>query len=329
MAKILVCGYGSIGKKHALNLKKLGADIKIWRHRANEGPAIRADGFIFEPALDDGLVWCDGVVIATSTDHHLSLAIKAAKLQKAIYLEKPVSLDKIGVDELLQHAKGCIIEVGCQMRQHPNLKALHEQLQTGKDGRVLAFQAWVGQRLDQWRPGTDYKASYSADAARGGGALFDLVHEIDLMVWLVGSMSSVYADLRQNSDLDMKAEDLANLVLVAKNGAAGTVQLDMLSPAYRRGMQVVCEKAVYRYDMQEGILWRAEGNDPALTVHTVPDNYAPAQMLFDAMTHFLKRIDNHDLPTACSLEEGVHSLDILLAARTAHETGQKQILKAD
>lgn len=324
MPKILICGYGSIGQKHAKNLKAMKADVRIWRARSSEQAQVEAEGFTFEPSLENGLAWCDGVVVATATDQHTKIALQAAKAQKSYYLEKPVALDLEGLEELQAASKNLVIEVGCQLRHHPALKFLHEKLQVGADGKVLAFQAWVGQRLDQWRPGSDYRACYSADSARGGGALFDLVHEIDLMTWLVGPMESVYADLRHNSDLEMKAEDLANLVLASKNKAAGTVQLDMLSPAYRRGLQIVTERAVYRFDMQEGKLWRAENMGAAECIFEPAADYKPAQMLYDAIAYFLKRLDMPGLPAQCSLEEGVHDLHILLAARKANETGQRQ-----
>ncbi len=316
MIKILVCGSGSIGQKHAQNLIDLDADVNIWSARKDN-----------EVTLNQYLDWCDGAVIATSTDNHIKLARKAAIKQKAIYLEKPLSSDYDGVDNLLKEAVNIVTEVGCQMRQHPNLKFLHERLQSGEDGKILAFQAWVGQRLDQWRPNTDYRKSYSADARRGGGALFDLVHEIDLMTWLVGSMQSVYADLRHNSDLEMQADDLANLILVANNGAAGSVQLDMLSPAYRRGLQIICAKAIYKWDMKEGALWRLEGNNPPVCINRIADDYVPANMLFDAMDNFLNRIKNPRLPACCSLEDGAHDLQILLEARISNETGAKRMLE--
>lgn len=326
MTKILIAGYGSIGQKHAANLKALGAEIKIWRARTEAATEIESDGYIFEPSMDAGLAWCDGVIIATSTSEHVPLARKAANKRKAIYLEKPLSHNDEGVSLLLKDAQGLVVEVGCQLRQHPNVKALKARLDEGKDGKVLAFQAWVGQRLDQWRPGTDYRKSYSADKAQGGGALFDLVHEIDLMTHFAGSMESVYADLRHNSNLEFEAEDLASLILSAKNGAAGTVQLDMLSPSYRRGFHVVCEKAVYKWEMREGKLYRGTADEGYAVIDEVPIGYQPSQMLADAVAHFLKRVEDPTLPPACSLNEGVHDLAILLAARKASETGQKQEL---
>lgn len=328
MTKILICGYGSIGKKHAVNLKALGVDIKIWRQQIECAPEIEADGYIFEEALEDGLQWCDGVVIATNTNQHIELANLAAAMGKAIYIEKPLSHDREGIEQLRAASKNLVVEIGCQLRQHPVLRALYDAVREGKDGKVLTFQAWVGQRLDQWRPGTDYRQSYSADKSRGGGALFDLVHEIDLMTWLVGTMDSVYADLRHNSDLEMKAEDLANLILTAQNGAAGTVQLDMLSPAYRRGGQIICEKAIYRYDLAEGKLWHAQGTDTQLLAQ-IPQGYELSQMLYDAMANFVARIQEPSRPSHCTLEEGIHDLDILLAARKSDEAGARQTIAGD
>ncbi|MCT4655437.1 MAG: Gfo/Idh/MocA family oxidoreductase [Cohaesibacter sp.] len=327
MVKILVCGYGSIGKKHTANLKKMGAEIRVWRQRKEAAADILADGYVFQENLEQGIDWCDGVVIATTTNQHIGPANLAATEGKAIYLEKPLSHNRVGIDVLQAKSANLVVEIGCQLRQHPVLRALHEAIHSGKDGKILAFQAWVGQRLDQWRPGTDYRICYSADKERGGGALFDLVHEIDLMTWLAGPMETVYADLRQNSDLEMKAEDLANLVLVSQTGAAGTVQLDMLSPAYRRGLQIVCEKAVYKCDLAEGKLWRLVGASEAECIAQTPPHYQLSQMLYDALENFIARVETPSLAPHCSLKEGIHDLDILLAARLSAANGSRQAIE--
>lgn len=326
MHKVLICGFGSIGQKHARNLNAMSRTVGVWRTRSAEIQNAEQQGDNFFVSLQEGLAWCDAVLIATSTDRHIEIALQAAKLKKPYYLEKPVSLSLEGLEELQQASQDLIVEVGCQLRQHPALKAFRERLKTGQDGKVLAFQAWVGQRLDEWRPGTDYRSSYSADAARGGGALFDLVHEIDLMTWLVGPMRSVYADLRHNSDLEIKADDLANMVLVAQNKAAGTVQLDMLSPAYRRGLQIVTEKCLFSFDMLEGILWRRAGQETEI-LYQSPSEYKPAQMLYDAVAYFIKRLENPALPSQCSLQEGIHDLHILLAACKSSQTAKNEMIQ--
>ncbi len=328
MIKVLVCGYGSIGQKHTANLKKLGADIKIWRSRASESAAIEKDGYVFEPSLEAGLQWCDAAIIATATDQHITPALKAAKARKPYYLEKPLSHNMDGVSDLLAASHGVVVEVGCQLRQHQNLKALKKRLANGEDGKILAFQAWVGQRLDTWRPNTDYRESYSAHSKHGGGALFDLVHEIDLIHWLIGPVKDVYADLRHNSRLEMEAEDLANLILSCENGACGNLQLDMLSPTPRRGLQIICENALYTHDLIKNTLTRAETNKAEENLSVIHDDYTPANMLKDCLKNFITRVQNPALPAACSLEDAIHDLEILCAAKASSKSQSKEKVAA-
>lgn len=328
MTNILICGFGSIGQKHAKNLTDMGANLRVWRHRQDQKEAIINAGYVFEPSLENGLDWADAAIIATATDQHIAPATLAAQKNVPYYMEKPVSLNTNGLRELEQNSRNLPIEIGCQLRHHPSLVALKHQLTHHEYGKVLSFQAWVGQRLDEWRPGSDYRKCYSADTTRGGGALFDLVHEIDLMTWLVGPMDSVYADLRHNSDLDMNAEDLANIVLSADNKAAGTVQLDMLSPAYRRGLQIICEKCVYTFDMKEGILWRKIGSDDVQCIAKPDKNFQPADMLKNAVEYFINRVKDPTIAPRCGLEDGIHDLHILLAAKQSNSNkAQEKIRK--
>jgi predicted dehydrogenase len=320
MKNVLVCGFGSIGQKHAEHLRDLDVSVRIWRERIERGAAVRESGYTFEPDLQKALCWADAVIVATATDLHMDLACRAAEARKALYIEKPLSHDRQNVERLRAAAEGLVVEIGCQFRRHPGLIRLKEHLASGDDGPVLAFQAWVGQRLDQWRPGTDYRLAYSADTSRGGGALFDLVHEIDLIHWLVGPVQTVCADLRRNSDLEIKTEDLANLILVTKGGAAGVVQLDMLSPAYRRGLQIVCRRAVWHWDFICGTLIRDDGHQTQ-TVCLEP--LSGKYLLRNLMEYFLKRMEFPDLPPACSLAEGIHDLDILLTARQSAASGMR------
>ena len=79
----------------------------------------------------------------------------------------------------------------------------------------------------------------------GGGALLDLIHELDLINWIIGPVKSVQANLSKVSDLEINAEDLVNLILVNENGSVGQVQMDMLSPVYRRQFEIVFKKGIF------------------------------------------------------------------------------------
>jgi predicted dehydrogenase len=314
--RVLVCGGGSIGRRHAANLNALGVEVRCWRARGpSAGPVL--EGTPDVDVLDEGINWCQAMVVATATDQHMALASAAAAAGRHLFLEKPVAHSLSGVAELvsLVARRGLIVEVGCQLRMHPVLQAMREHVKSGIDGRPLAFHGCVGQRLDQWRPGTDYRNGYSADVSRGGGALFDLIHEIDLVLWQLGRPVGVAAHLSCVGGLGIQAEDLANLIIVLEDGCSGSLQLDMVSSVYRRRFEVVCEKASLRFDYGAGKLWRdAPGGTSELA--RVPDGFQRNDLFTAHMDRFLTRIRSGGA-AACSLEEGVAALEVAVAAHAA------------
>jgi predicted dehydrogenase len=123
----------------------------------------------------------DYVVVADETArHHETLsALTALCFRGRVLVEKPLFAAPAALPDHGFAALG----VGYNLRFHPAVQALRRAL----DNRpALTVNASVGQYLPDWRPGTDYRLSYSADAARGGGVLRDLSHELDLLIWQFG-----------------------------------------------------------------------------------------------------------------------------------------------
>ena len=322
---VLVCGAGSIGLRHVLNLKSLGARVLLWRSRIESlSKIVNELGVEAATDLDNAFKEADAVVIATNTDKHIDFALKAAKNDCHIFLEKPVSNNFNNVTELneLVESKGLIVEVGCQLRTHPNLVHLRSCIDPTRDGKLLTFRLWAGHRLDAWRPNTDYRKSYSADVCRGGGALFDLIHEIDLAEWLCGNFVSVYADLRHVSELEFQAEDLVNLILESGNGAVGHIQLDMMSPVHRRGLELVYSKAVYIWEHTNGILKRQDEEGVEI-VHQVHEGFERNDMFITHMKHFLMRLKDPDLHPVCDIDAGISTLRVALAGHASSLKGRR------
>src|SRR6185369_13479350 len=118
----------------------------------------------------------------------------------------------------------------------------------------LCFRARFSHYLPNWRPGTDYRTSYSARRAHGGGIVLEGVHEIDYVRWMAGEVASVSAWAGRLSGLDIDSEDCALITLHCKSGAVAQIHLDYLSPLKLRGCEVVGEDAVLR--------WASEGKAP-------------------------------------------------------------------
>lgn len=327
-SRVLVCGAGSIGRRHIANLKALGATPLLWRSRSELASQAALE---LEVDVDTDrtrlLARSDAVVVATAPDSHVALALEALEAGLPVFLEKPVAHDRTGVDALLALARetGLAVEIGCQLRHHPTLRELARRIDTGEDGPVLAFQACIGQRLDQWRPGTDHRTGFSADAARGGGALFELVHEIDAIRWIAGPIARVGATLRTLGDPCLKADDLANLTLELRGGAVGQIQLDMLSPAYRRHTEIICRDALWRWDYLTGELTRTDAQGVSSLVAKPPAGFERNDMFLAHMRHFLSRVTDPQLSASCSLPDGVAVLDVALAARRSNGSDGRMI----
>ncbi len=319
---VLVCGAGSIGKRHIANLLKLGALVSVWRSRRELLEEITRD-YPVRPCedLSTAIREADAVVVATATDQHIGIAVKTLEAGRPLFIEKPVSHEWTEVERLLQLGKGKPVEVGCQLRAHPGLMALKGLLQKRKGARPFTYRLVMGHRLDAWRTGQDYRRSYSSRSDRGGGALFDLIHQIDLALWFFGPVESVNAVLSNVSDLEIHGDDVANLLLTHASGVTGHIQLDMCSPVHRCEAEVIASESVYRWSNTDGKLRRFSPDGEDIIQEVLP-GFERNDLFLKIIAHFLKHLDDPLLPAFCSLESGAEALKVALGARKSHAQGK-------
>lgn len=316
--RVLIVGAGSAGRRHIRNLLALGAEVSAVRERVWMSEELEREFGIWTfaslgEALDAGPT---AVVVCNRTDQHLGTSLEAARRGCHLYVEKPLAMSLEGIGEL-QHqvrTRGLVVEVGCMLRFHPNLVMLKRLLDDGAIGAVRFAHAFVGQHLADWRPGQDYRSSYSARRDQGGGVLLDLVHEIDYLLWCLGLPSEVFAFLEHLSNLETDAEDTAELLLRFEEGVLAHVHLDCLRPVYGRGCEIVGAAGVLSWDYTEGtvMLQRRESHEPQ--IFRQPAEFEHNSMFVAAMKAFLKRIECGGQPTV-SLEDGIRVLVVVAAAR--------------
>jgi predicted dehydrogenase len=63
--------------------------------------------------------------------------------------------------------------------------------------------------LPEWRPGVDYRRTYSADAKQGGGVSIDLIHEWDYLKYLFGLPTTMFNLRGRFSNLEISSDDLS------------------------------------------------------------------------------------------------------------------------
>lgn len=214
--RVLIIGYGSIGKRHLRLARQFfpNANIRILRHQATNDVPDLANGCM--ASIDEAIAFAPQIaVIANPAPYHLNVAQALAQIGVHLLIEKPLSDSTDGVAQLLQTSQeqGIVLLTGYNLRYLPSIQRFRAYLLEGLIGKVLSVRCEIGQYLPTWRPDVDYRQGVSAQSALGGGVLLELSHEIDYLRWLFGEVDWVRATLSHQSDLELDVEDTAHLIL--------------------------------------------------------------------------------------------------------------------
>ena len=315
---ILIAGFGSAGRRHFRNLRALGYDSFVFyrSYQCKLTDAEIADWPAFTD-LDAALARRPNIaIIANPTALHLAVAIPAARAGCHLFIEKPLSHTLAGCSELaaLVEQKKLTTMIGCQFRFHPLLIALREQLQAGRIGEVIGARAEWGEYLPDWHPWEDHHRSYSALQALGGGAILTLIHPLDYLYWLFGSVKNVHASMRQVASLHTDTDDdLAEITLEFASGVVGQVHLDYIQRPPVHTLAVWGDAGRATLDYHAGTLhW--ESGDGDSQVEQAPAGFERNTLFVDELQHFLACVERGQA-TRIPLKEGIAVLEIALQAK--------------
>ncbi len=320
-ASIVIIGSGSIGMRHAGSLRALlpAATISFLREgeRARAGGALDPEYGLFT-SLDAALASRpDLLVIANPSSMHLPYLLAAIGHGVPFYVEKPVVTSAADVATLRQAlattARVPVNMVGCNLRFLPSLLELRKLLHSGRIGRVVRASFEAGQWLPDWRPQQDYRASYSARRALGGGVLLDLIHETDAARWLLGDFTAVQAASGKFSSLHIETEDVAAMLLNRPAGPLATVQLDYVSRVPVRRYCFVGEAGTLEWDLPRQRLSLFEPQ-ASHELQAGGSAFSVAATYPAAMRELLAALDAHRASSQ-PLEEGLAALDLIFATR--------------
>jgi len=300
--KALVVGYGSIGQRHARLVTELGCETAVVSSHAND----YAHRF---PTLDHALrEWApEYVVIANQTsDHYASFSqLGDASFTGRVLVEKPLFDDIRPLPAaMFSHAA-----VAYNLRYHPLVIALADAL---RDATITEATLHVGQWLPDWRPGRDYRLSYSAKRSGGGGVLRDLSHELDLALHLFGSWTSLTATGGKFSDLEIETEDTFAIVLASERCPSVTVTMNYIDKPARRQITATTTRGRFVADFMAGTLTKDDVVIRQETVHRDHTYLAQHRAMLDGKSD-----------TLCSLREGLAVVELIAAAEQANATHTK------
>lgn len=316
--RVLVLGCGSIGRRHVRNLLALKVPHITAFDPAPEVLARARQDSGVETVDSLGLAWERepyAVVISAPTQAHVSLALEAAERGCHLFIEKPLSHSRGGLDRLMAEVdrQGLVTMVGCNMRFHPGPACVKELLQEGTIGEILWARLETGSFLPRWRSAPDYRESYSA-SPKWGGAILDCIHEIDLALWFFGPAKVVGAAHLPARSIGLETDGLAEILLRHDSGVLSSIHLNFIQRDVRRRYQIIGGEGTLDWDLMEnrGRLFGPEG-EPRRE-YCGPEGWEMNRMYLDELRHFLQAL-RAKRTTVNPVTQAAAALEIALTVR--------------
>ena len=333
---IIVVGGGSIGRRHIQNLLQLNLDISV---TVVEPFEIVNSEIIRDFDVDTYLNLKDAlcakkyeVAFICSPSHlHVRQAKMLAKKNIHLFIEKPVALSVDEALDLIPVVKEHKVHVmvGCNLRFHPGVAHMSSALKSGLIGKPIYARAHFAHYLPNWRPGQNYKTTYSAKKKQGGGILLDDIHEPDYLCWLLGNVNLIAGALEHTGNLDIDTEDIAEYTLWHKSGAYSQIHADYLRRDKSRGCEIIGTTGT--------LVWKSCGKKPEVvsvemynsdsekwTVLYSEETYDTNQQYIDEIEYYLECIKTDDKPMN-GIKEALSLISVLDTVKKASHHGQFKV----
>jgi predicted dehydrogenase len=339
--RIAVIGVGLIGPRHAetvvANPDALLAAI-VDPMPAGKALAARLNVPYYQTVTDllASVDKPDGAIICTPNHIHVPVGLELARGGVNILVEKPISIDIESGQELIRTAResGVQVLVGHHRRFNSYMLAAKSTIVNGRLGDLIAVNGiWSTYKpLDYFDPPAEWRR-----AKTGGVILINMIHEIDLMHYLLGPITRVYAEpIPSRRGFD--ADEGAAITLKFKSGAVGSFLLSDNTPSphnfeagtgenplipkagkdfYRifgsNATLSVPDMSIWSYESDSTKSWHSQMTNEQINV----DAKTPFE---SQLAHFIAVIQGTEQPN-CSGADGLAALIVCNALKQSLETG--------
>lgn len=254
--KVCFVGIGSIAKRHIRNLHQICDELKIQLtidalRRQNSSPLqdIQYISNVFttiEELPDD----YDVIFLTNPTEYHADTLISLHDHAKHFFIEKPVtSIDTIDKLQEMKLRDDSIYYVACPLRYTNVIQYLKKTIDPKKVNSVRSISSSY---LPDWRPGTDYRNTYSAHKDLGGGVAIDLIHEWDYLSFLFGMPTEVKSFIGKVSDLEIDSDDYAIYIARYADNMIAELHLDYFGRKTIRTIEIYTDEDTIVGDLVAG-----------------------------------------------------------------------------
>lgn len=338
--KFALLGCGRISRKHidAISNAKGAELVAVCDIDAKRASAVASKlGIRHFTDLDEmlrAMPEIDVVNILTPTGYHAEHAVKVASYKKHVVVEKPMALKLEDADAMIMACDraGVRLFVVKQNRYNLPVQRLRRVLEAGRLGKLV-----MGTVRVRWCRRQDY---YDQDAWRGtweldGGVLANQAsHHVDLLMWMLGDVESVYAKTATRL-VKVETEDTAAVVVQFTSGALGIIEATTATrPVDLEGsLSVLGEKGtvvIGGFAVNELVTWKFEDPHPEdATIieesRTVPENvYGFGHQAF--IENVISTINGEGAALVDGLE-GRKSIEVINAIYESVHTGREVFLR--
>ena len=232
--RISVIGVGFWGRNHVRVLSGLEGVVvgAVYDVNLEAAKAIAEKyGCKVADSLEEAIERSDAITVCTPTTTHFEITLKALKMGRHVFVEKPITAKSSEALTLVRRAEeeGLLLMVGHIERYNPGFRRLYDLVRNGGLGELTSIRA--------------KRVSGGASRISDVGVALDLaIHDIDLMMLLAGS-----APLRVYSMAGSKVsdhEDYIYIMMELENGVQGYVEASWLTKRKVRVMEVTGTEGV-------------------------------------------------------------------------------------
>jgi predicted dehydrogenase len=324
--RFLICGIGSIGQRHYRNLKSLGHETALFRaggganapfidkflsEEQSSGQKVKIY-YNFNEAIDDFKP--SAVFITNPNSKHMETALLAARAGQNIFIEKPLTHNMDGLEELkaLAEKKNLKIMIGYNLRWHPLLKKMKAMVANGDIGQPISAHIEMGENIEDWHPWEDYRQAYAAYKNGGGGAVLCFSHDIDYLYWFFGLPETIQAIGGKITPLGGDAEDMVKALLEYKNKFIVSLHLDYWQKPPKRFFEIIGTTGKITWDYYtKNLTLVSRDNNIAPIVYPLSDTFDRNDMFIDEIKDFIFALKN-EKEASVPLQEGIDVLEISL-----------------
>jgi len=337
--RVGMVGTGAISHKHAQAYANIGYQIAA---ACDVAPG-RAEQFCAQYGGEAVATWqdvcrhphVDFVDVCTFPDFRLEPIELCAITKKHVQVQKPIATNLETAKAMVVRAArgGILLSVVSQHRFDDSSRFLKRAIGENRLGKILQADAYV-----KWFRSTEYysrpiKGSWKVE---GGGALINqAVHQVDILLWLIGRVKSVYGEWQLGALHKIESEDVISSVMRYENGATGVIQASTAFwPGYTERVEIHGTKGTAIISGDKLTTWDVEGesdNDAPIERDVqsgASDPMAISLVPFERQFLDFGEAIREGRKPLVSGEEGFQALELVEAIYQSCRQGSKVVLSA-